>query len=186
MRKLIVKEWITLDGIFDGDTMDKWFLPYHSDERSNYIRDTILASDAMIYGRSTYEMLAPYWSSLKNNEMGVADKLNSVAKYVVSTTLKKAEWNNSTIIKGNIVEEITRLKQQAGKQILIDGSATLVRSLMETDLIDEYQFLVHPVVMGSGKHFFKDGMPSTGLKLLETKTLSLGVNLLRYQPEKIR
>jgi dihydrofolate reductase len=127
-------------------------------------------------------MLAPYWSSLKNNEMGVAAKLNSVSKFVVSSTLKKTEWNNSTIIKDNVVVRITKLKQQPGHEIQIEGSATLVQSLMEANLIDEYQFLVHPVIMGSGKRFFKDGMHTTGLKLVKTQTLDKGVILLCYQP----
>jgi dihydrofolate reductase len=127
-------------------------------------------------------MLAPYWSSLKNNEMGVAAKLNSVSKFVVSSTLKKTEWNNSTIIKDNVVVRITKLKQQPGHEIQIEGSATLVQSLMEANLIDEYRFLVHPVIMGSGKRFFKDGMHTTGLKLVKTQTLDKGVILLCYQP----
>ena len=91
MRKLIVSEWVTLDGVFDADTMEQWFIPYHSDERGNYIKEGTVACDTILYGRTTFEMLAPYWSSFKNNEMGIADKLNSVPKFVVSSNLKKAE-----------------------------------------------------------------------------------------------
>jgi dihydrofolate reductase len=184
MRKLVVSEWVTLDGVLDADTMEQWNIPYHSDDRGEYIKEGILASDAILLGRVTYEMLAAYWPTLRNNEYGIADRLNSVPKYVVSSTLKKAEWNNSTIIKENVVEKITKLKQQPGQGIRITGSATLVQSLMETDLIDEYQFLVHPIIMGSGKRFFKDGMVTTRLKLVKTKTFSLGVILLCYQPAK--
>ena len=184
MRKLIVSAWVTLDGIFDADTMSQWFAPFDSAERQEYIRDGILASDALLLGRTTYEMLAPHWSVQKNNEMGVADKLNTVPKFVVSATLKKAEWNNSTIIKTNVAKEITKLKDQPGKEIQIEGSATLVQSLMEDDLIDEYRFLVHPIIIGSGKRFFKDGMQSAGLKLVKTRTLDLGVIVLCYQSEK--
>ena len=184
MRKLIVKEWITIDGIFDGDTMDEWFNPFQSDERIEYIQSMIQSSDAMIYGRKTYEMLAPYWSKFKNNEMGIAEKLNTVPKYVVSSSLKTADWNNSFIIPSNIVEEISRLKNQPGQQILIDGSATLVQSLMGTALIDEYQFLVHPIVVGKGKKFFREGMHTPDLKLVKTKTFPLGVMLVCYQPVK--
>ena len=183
MRKVVVSEWVTLDGVFDADTMEQWFNPYDSDDRREYIKEGILVCDAILFGRKTYEMLAPYWSSLRNNEMGIADKLNSVPKYVVSSTLKRAEWDNSTIIKEKVVEEITKLKQQPGQEIQIEGSATLVQSLMEADLIDEYQFLVHPIIMGSGKRFFKDGNKAT-LKLVEAKTFSSGVVLLRYQPDK--
>ena len=184
MRKIVASEWVTLDGVFDADTMEQWFIPYHSEDRGDYIKAGILACDALLLGRATYEMLAPYWSALRNNEMGIADKLNSVSKYVASSTLKKAEWNNSTIIKESVAEEITKLKQQPGQDILIFGSATLVQSLMEADLIDEYRFLVHPLIMGSGKRFFKDGMHTTNLKLVKTKTLGLGVILLCYQPAR--
>ena len=136
MRKLVVSEWVTLDGVFDADTMDQWFNPYDSIDRQQCIKETVLASDAFLFGRATYEMLAPYWSSLKDNEMeGVAGKLNSAPKYVVSSTLKKAEWNNSTIIKESVVGEITKLKQQPGQEIQIEGSASLVQSLMEAHLL---------------------------------------------------
>src|SRR5258706_9234558 len=101
MRKLIVTEWVSLDGVFDAGTMDKWFNPYHSDSRAKYIQDTIDHCEIMLYGRVTYEMMYPYWSALKNNEMGVAEKLNKVKKYIVSSTLKKANWENSAIINQN-------------------------------------------------------------------------------------
>jgi dihydrofolate reductase len=143
-----------------------------------------LASGAILLGRTTYEMLASYWPYQKNDDNGPASKLNSVSKYVVSSTLKKAEWNNSTIIKEHVVEEITKLKQQPGHEIQIEGSATLVQSLMETDLIDEYRFLVHPIIMGRGKRFFKDGMATTRLKLVSTKTHPRGVVVLSYQSIK--
>ena len=186
MRKLVVSEWVTLDGVFDADTMDQWFTPYDSIDRQKYVQETVLASDAFLFGRATYEMLAPYWSSLKDHEMGgVAGRLNGAPKYVVSSTLKKAKWENSTIIKENVVEEITKLKQQPGQEIQIEGSATLVQSLMDANLIDEYKFLVHPIIMGSGKRFFEDRIVPTRLKLIKTKTLDLGVVLLCYEPAKI-
>jgi dihydrofolate reductase len=181
LRKLVVSEWMTLDGVFDADTMKEWFEPYDSPERQNYIRENVLTSDAFLVGRVTYEMLASYWPNQKNNEMGIADRLNSAPKYVVSSTLKKAEWNNSTIINEDVVEEVTKLKQQPGQNILMFGSATLVQSLMEADLIDEYRFLVHPTIMGAGKRFFKDGMVATKLKLVKTKILDSGVTLDCYQ-----
>jgi len=148
MRKLVVFERVTLDGVFDADTMDQWDFPTNSDERLACIRDAMLASDIYLLGKTTYEMLAPGWSKLKNNEFGIADKINSIAKVVVSSTLKKADWNNSTIIKGDAIKAIAKLKQQPGGDILVHGSAILVQSLMHADLIDEYQLLVHPFVMG--------------------------------------
>ena len=184
MRKLIVSEWVTLDGVFDATNMNKWFAPYDSSERREHIMNVVVGCDAIVLGRTSYEMLGPHWSKQTNDDQGPAHKLNSVAKYVVSSTLAKADWNNSTIIKKNVEEEITKVKQQPGHYALIMGSATLVQSLMATDLIDEYQFLVHPVVMGSGTRFFKDGMNLTKLTLLETKTIGQGVTLLRYQPTR--
>jgi dihydrofolate reductase len=185
MRKLIVKAWITLDGVFDADKnkFEQWFIPYDSKDRLEQIKETELGSDAFVYGRTTYEFLAPGWSKMPKDQMELAVKLNDTPKYVVSTTLKKADWNNTTIIKENVEEEIAKLKQQPGQQILIDGSATLVESLMETDLIDEYQFLVHPIILGSGKRFFKN-KSKVPLKLVESKTFNLGVMLLRYKPDK--
>ncbi len=184
MSKIVVSVWMTLDGVFDANIMDQWFNSYHSADRAAYIKETIEAADALLLGRTTYEMLAPYWSTQKTDENGPASKLNSMRKYVVSSTMKEADWNNSTIIREPVIEEITRLKQQPGHDLLIPGSATLVHSLMHTDLIDEYQFLVHPNIMGSGKRFFKEGMGMTRLKLVESKMLSLGVVLLCYQPAK--
>lgn len=183
MRKLVVSTWMSLDGIFDAETMGQWFNPYDSVSRQTYIRDGILGSDAILFGRKTFEMLAPYWSAQKNNEMGVAAKLNSVDKYVVSTTLEKAEWENSTIIKDNLAAAITQLKQQPGNEIQVEGSATLVRSLAEAGLVDEYRFLVHPVIMGKGKRFFQDGL-FQGLELIDTQTLDHGVLVLYYRPGK--
>ncbi len=180
MRKLVVSAWISLDGVFDADTMPQWYAPFDSEARQTYIREGILACDALLFGRTTYEMLAPYWSSLHNNEMGVAGKLNSAPKYVVSSGLKKADWHNTTIISENVVTEITRLKQEPGREIQIEGSALLVQSLMEADLIDEYRFLVHPIIAGKGKRFFKEGMTTGALTLVKTQPLDKGVIVLYY------
>jgi dihydrofolate reductase len=182
MKKIIASEWISLDGVFDASSMGEWHAPYHSDSRADYIREGILSCGTMLYGRKTYEMLAPYWSSLRNNEMGVADKLNNAPKYVVSSTLKKADWGDSTIIRENVVEEIEKLKRSPGGDILVQGSATLVKSLLKAGLIDELRLLVHPFIMGKGERFFQDGM-HTGLQLVRTLTLDLGVIALYYQPK---
>jgi dihydrofolate reductase len=181
MRKLVVSAWISLDGVFDADTMPQWYTPFDSEARQTYIREGILACDAILFGRTTYEMLAPYWSSLHENEMGVAAKLNSAPKYVVSSKLKKAGWNNTTIIGDDVVAEITRLKEQPGREIQIEGSATLVQSLMAADLIDEYRLLVHPIIAGKGKRFFKEGMTTNGLTLVKTQPLDKGVLVLYYE-----
>ena len=184
MRKLVVKEWMTLDGVIDAESMDQWFIPYDSPERRAHIKEGLERSDAYLLGRVTYEMLAPYWSELPDEaEEGIAGLLNHLQKYVVSSSLARADWQPSSIIRDDVVETITQLKQQPGKDILIDGSATLVRSLMATDLIDEYRLLVQPMMMGTGKRLFTDEMPSTRLKLVDTKPLSMGVVALIYQPD---
>ncbi|NID09538.1 dihydrofolate reductase family protein [Fibrivirga algicola] len=184
MRRLVVKAWMSLDGVFDGDSMEQWFNPFQSEARNASIQEITRDSDAILLGRSSYEMLAPYWSALHHNEMGIADKLNEVPKYVASNSLEKADWHNTTILKGDIVGAVRELKQQAGQQILLDGSASLVHSLMETDLIDEYVFWIHPIIMGSGKRFFQDGMPLTKLTLTQNRELDLGVMLQHYKPSK--
>ncbi len=184
MRKVIVKEWITLDGVFDAANMDQWFFPYDSTERRAHITEVYAGCDAYLLGKTTYEMLWPYWSSQKNDDNGPASWLNSVRKYVVSSTLKKAEWNNTTIIRENVTEEIATLKRRPGKDILIDGSATLVHSLMDTALIDEYQFLIQPAIMGSGRRFFEEEKSITRLKLVNTKMLNHGVLALTFKVTK--
>jgi dihydrofolate reductase len=184
MPKIIATEWITLDGVFDANTMQKWQAPYDSPQRQKFIQNNILSADGFLLGRTTYEMLAPYWSAMKNNEMGVADKLNNAPKYVVSTTLKKGDWNNSTVIRDNVLGKIRELKAKPGDGILIMGSATLVQSLADANLIDEYRFLVHPIVMGSGARFFREGMGETKLKLVKSEALNLGVMSLIFEPAK--
>jgi dihydrofolate reductase len=127
-------------------------------------------------------MLAPYWSAQRNNEMGVAARLNSLPKYVVSSSLERANWTNSTLINDNVTEALAELKQQPGQDMLIMGSASLVHSLVAADLIDEYRFLLQPIIAGTGKRFFKDGMQSSRLTLVSSKTFDLGVILLCYEP----
>ncbi len=183
MRKLWVKAWITLDGVFDADTMDDWWQNTNSPERMRYITEEYSKGDAYLLGRKTYEMLWPGWSTQTTGD-GPGPILNQMHKYVVSNTLQIAPWKESTIISGNVVEELTKLKQQPGKDIIIDGSATLVQSLMETDLIDEYRFLVQPFIMGRGRRFFPDGTPPTKLKLVESNLLSFGSIALVFQPDR--
>jgi len=181
MRKLWVKVWMTLDGVFDADTMDDWWQNTNSPERMSYIMEQYAQGDAYLLGRVTYEMLWPGWSTQTTGD-GPGPILNRMHKYVVSTTLKAAPWKESTIISNNVAAEIAKLKQQPGKDIIVDGSGTLVQSLQGTDLIDEYRFLVEPFVMGRGRRFFPEGTPSTKLKLVESKTLSSGTLALVYQP----
>jgi dihydrofolate reductase len=179
MRKIIAYEYLTLDDVMEAP--EKWQFPYLSDDVAESIKAQILDADAILLGRVTYEIFAASWPSRTNNEFGVADKLNSAPKYVVSTTLEKADWNNTTLIKGNVAAEISKLKQQPGGNIVIVGSGQLLDALMRHDLIDEYRLMLHPVVLGSGKRLFADGVLAA-LQLVEAKPFSSGVLLLRYQP----
>jgi dihydrofolate reductase len=181
MRKLVVSAWISLDGVFDANSMKEWYDPFDSPSRQKYIRDGILAAEAFIFGRVTYEMLAPYWSKLKNNEMGVAGKLNSAPKYVVSSTLTETTWNNSTIIGKDLTAEIGKLKKDPGKEIQIEGSANLIESLVKAQLVDEFRLLVHPVIMGNGKQFFREGMHAKGFTLTRAESIEKGVVILWYE-----
>jgi dihydrofolate reductase len=183
-RKLVVSEWMTLDGVFDANSMETWFNPYETEDRGRYIKEGIGAADALLFGRVTYEMLAQYWPNLKNNEMGVADRLNSLPKYVVSRTLKRADWNNSTIIADDVAGQVGALKRQPGHDILVFGSGVLVQALLEAKLVDEMRFLIHPVTVGKGKRVFQEGVPTTRLELVDTKTLSSGAIVLCYRPTR--
>src|SRR5688572_19155356 len=142
MRKLVVTEFMSLDGVMEEPA---WTFPYWNEEIANFKGEETSAGDALLLGRVTYQGFAAAWPESKDEG---ADYFNSVRKYVVSTTLDKAEWNNSTLIKDNIVEEITKLKQQDGKDIVVHGSGRLVQTLMAHDLVDSYRLLVYPVVLG--------------------------------------
>ncbi len=181
MRRIIVSESVAVDGVFDAETMGQWATPYYSEERDDIVRELVLGSDALLLGRTTYDIQAWYWPNQKGDKYGIANHKNSMPKYVVTSRPLQAQWNNSTVIQKDVVEEISRLKQHPGKDILIEGSATLVKSLAQAGLIDEYQFLVHPAFAGSGKRFFKEGEDLTRLNLLESKPISSGVVLLRYE-----
>jgi dihydrofolate reductase len=186
MRKVIVGEYVSLDGVIEGPNPGDpyehagWANPYNIEEAQKVVSDSMSKGDALLLGRVSYQSYALAFSSQVG---GFADLMNGFHKYVVSTTLKKAEWNNSTLIKGNIAEEIAKLKQQPGKDIGVSGSGTLVQTLMQHDLIDEYVLLVCPVVLGSGKRLFSDAS-KTNLKLIEARPLSSGVVVLTYQPDK--
>jgi dihydrofolate reductase len=186
MRKIFVTEFVSLDGVMeDPGGAEKfvhggWTMPYWSDEIGKFKFDELLASDALLLGRVTYQGFAAAWPS-RTDEAGFAQRMNSLPKYVVSTTLDKAEWNNSHLVKGNIAKEVSKLKQQPGQDIMVAGSNRLVHSLMQHDLVDEYRLLVYPVVLGSGKRLFGEADKAT-LRLVETRMFSSGVVLLRYQP----
>jgi dihydrofolate reductase len=178
MRKLAVSQFVTLDGVM-GEPM--WTGPYQSEEQIAFKFAELQAADALLLGRVTYEGFAATWPQMaeQTGEYGVM--MNGYPKYVASTTLETAEWNNSTIIRDNVVEAVIALKQQPGKDIVVFGSGRLIETLLRHDLIDEYRLLVFPVVLGDGQRLFPDGL-ATNLQLAEAQSFSSGVVALTYRP----
>ncbi len=181
MRKLIVTEFMSVDGVMENPA---WTFKYGHGDIEKYKLDELVASDALLLGRVTYEAFASAWPSTKD-EQGFADRMNNYPKYVVSTTLDNGVWNNSHFIKANVVEEVSKLKQQPGRDILVGGSANLIQTLIRHNLVDQYTLLVYPVVLGNGKRLFQEGT-QTNLKLVETKTFPTGVTALIYQTDKAK
>lgn len=177
MRNLVVTEFLSLDGVMESPM---WTFKYWNDEIAQFKGEESNASDVLLLGRVTYEGFAAAWPNSKDEG---ADYFNSVRKYVVTTTLDKAEWNNSHIINGDVVEEITKLKQQDGKDITVHGSGRLIQTLMRHDLVDVYRLLIYPVVLGKGQRLFEDGTTAT-LNLVRTQTFSSGVVGLVYEPAR--
>lgn len=192
MRKIIVSEFVSLDGVMQapggaeedtegGFVHGGWTMPYWHDDMGATLFEEINQADTLLLGRKTWQTHAEAFEPATAEPF--ADLLNSLKKYVVSTTLKSSDaWRNSTIISENVVEEIGKLKAQPGKDIYVDGSSVLVHTLAQVGLVDEYHLLVFPIVLGNGKRVFPEGFTS-GLKLIESKAFPSGVVLLRYQPE---
>jgi dihydrofolate reductase len=178
MRKIVVTEFVSLDGVMEEP---RWTFEYWNDEIAKFKGEESSASDALLLGRVTYQGFAAAWPQSRAEG---ADYFNNVRKYVVSETLEEPlEWNNSTLIKDNIVEQITNLKRQEGKDIAVHGSATLVQTLMRHDLVDGYRLLVYPVVLGKGKRLFGEDIPAT-LNLLGSRSFGSGVVALVYEPDR--
>jgi len=190
MRNIVVSEFVSLDGVVeDPGGAEKfkhggWSFKIRDDKIPKYKLDEVLASDALLLGRVTYEGFAKAWPSVKD-DVGFADKMNNMPKYVVSTTLKKLDWNSSRLIKANVAEEVKKLKQHPGKDILVYGSGKLVNTLLQHDLVDELRLMVHPVVLGSGKRLFDEPAETMKvLKLAESRTFPSGIVLLSYHPAR--
>ncbi len=183
MRKVVASEYVTLDGVMHEP--GEWSFQFWSDESAKFKFDELFASDALLLGRVTYEGFAAAWPTMPGTgEYG--ERMNSLPKYVVSTTLKELAWNNSRLITGNIAEEVSNLKQQPGQDILIFGSGELVHTLAQHDLIDEYRLMLHPVVLGGGKRLFREGDAMMALKLVDTKAFSSGIVVLSYEPVTVK
>jgi dihydrofolate reductase len=181
MRKIVVGGlFISLDGVTESP--DQWQGDAFDAVMFADMTEQLATLDAVLMGRVTYEEFASYWPTASDDAEPYKSFINNAPKYIVSTTLDKVDWQNSTLIKGNLAEELTKLKQQPGKNIGIQGSPTLVQSLLQQDLLDELRLAVHPVVVGKGKRLFKDGSDLKRLKLVDSKTTSTGVLLLTYRP----
>jgi dihydrofolate reductase len=183
MRKMVASILMTLDGVVESP--EKWQLRYFDNELGELIDAAAANADAMLLGRRTYEEFAAFWPSQNGNEP-MAEYMNDTPKHVVSTTLTELEWRNSSLISGNVAVAVDALKRQAGGNIQIYGSPTLVRSLLRDGLIDELGLLVHPIIVGGGKRLFENANYGTALRLVGSRTLGSGVLALRYAPAASR
>jgi dihydrofolate reductase len=184
--RIVVTEFVSLDGVMEdpGGSEDfehgGWSFEFdRGDEGDKFKLDEALEAEALLLGRVTYEGFAEAWPS---REGEFADKFNNMPKYVVSSTLEKAEWNNSTVLKGDVVDEISKLRQGPDGDIVVHGSAQLVQMLVEHDLVDELRLMVFPVVLGSGKRLFGETSDKKRLRLADSKTVGDGVAILIYEP----
>lgn len=178
MRKVVAGLFVSLDGVTESP--DKWQFEHFDAEMMASMEAHIAAEDTILLGRVTYQEWAAYWPA--STDEPYASHINNTPKYVVSTTLDRVEWKNSTLIKGSLAEEIAKLKQQPGKNIGVAGSPTLVQSLLQNNLLDELTLMIHPVVVGSGKRLFRDRGDLKRLRLVGSKTTSTGVAILTYRP----
>jgi len=191
MGKLVVSEFITLDGVIDdpggAEEFDRggWAFQFERGaEGDKFKLDETLGAEALLLGRVTYEGFAAAWPS-RTDEVGFADKMNTIPKYVVSSTLQDLTWDNSTRIDGDVAEEVAKLKEQVAGEILVAGSATLVRTLIENDLVDELRLMVFPTVLGGGKRLFGDSASAKAFRLVDSRPVGGdGVIILRYEPAK--
>ena len=183
MRKLVASFFMSLDGVVQGPGPEDdfelagWTMPYWDDDIAAFADAAMQAADTLLLGRVTYQGFAAAFASSTGPD---AQMMNAYRKYVVSTTLDRADWTNSSLITGNVMEEVARLKQQPGHDIGMSGSGTLVQSLLRHKLIDELNLLIYPVVLGRGKRLFEEGI-SVNLKLTQSKTSRSGVLLTTYR-----
>jgi dihydrofolate reductase len=181
MKKIIVSNYVTIDGFFAGpDGEIDWFV--WDEGTAEYSKELLGSIDTILFGRVTYELMASYWpvATPPAEDPVIIEAMNHLPKIVFSETLEKVEWNNSRLVKGNIAEEISKMKRQPGKDVVIYGSGSIVSNLTQLGLIDEYRLFVNPIVLGSGKPLFKGLNERLKLKLLSTKTFHCGVVLLLY------
>jgi dihydrofolate reductase len=188
MGRIVVTEFVSLDGVIEapggGEEYEHagWTFEIARGEAGDKFKlDELVEAEAQLLGRVTYEGFAAAWPTIAD-EAGFAEKMNAMPKYVVSSTLSEAEWNNSTVLGGDLVEEVTKLKREVDGVILVAGSAQLVQALVENDLLDELRLMVFPVLLGSGKRLFGASAEKKPLKLVDSKTVGDGIAVLTYEP----
>lgn len=193
MRNVVVNEFLSLDGVMQapgspdedrrgGFEHGGWHMPYVDDDLAAAALEAMDDSDGFLLGRRTYEIFANYWPSAPQDDP-FAERMNRLAKYVVSETLDEVDWTNSTLLEGDAAEAVAELKARPGKDLQVLGSGQLVRTLMENDLVDEYSLMIDPVVLGSGNRLFGDGIPTTALELVDVEATETGTAILTYRPD---
>jgi len=187
MRRIVVSEFVSLDGVMeDPGGSEKsmhggWVFRHFSPEHGRFKFEELFACDAMLLGRVTYEVFAASWPAMKDPE-GFADRMNGMPKHVVSGTLTQLDWQNSSLLKGDLEQSVRALKAEPGQDLLVVGSATLVRTLLELGLVDELRLMVFPEILGGGRRLFEEGSGSGKLERVGTRTLGSGTVLLTYRP----
>jgi dihydrofolate reductase len=192
MGTVTIATFLTLDGIMQapgGPDEDRdggfehggWSFPYFSDDMATAIGEQFAKADCFLLGRTTYEIFAGSWPDFPDKDDPIASRLNNLPKYVVSTTLTKAEWRNSTVISGDLPAEVAKLKERYSGEIQVHGSAGLAQGLHAHGLIDEYRLFIEPVVLGTGKRLFEPGSEPTGLRLVDSKAMGKGTILAVYR-----
>jgi dihydrofolate reductase len=196
MRRVVVNEWMSLDGVVqapgaaDEDTTGGfqhggWHLRYFDDLSREWVVEGYAKAGGFLFGRRTYESLAGYWPNASEEEQVIARPLNTLPKYVASRTLTEPlAWQNSTLLQGDVAEAVVALKQQGGDDLHVIGSTTLVRTLIEHDLVDEFRVMIDPVLLGGGKRIFRDDGALRPLRLLDSKVTTTGAILATYAPAK--
>jgi dihydrofolate reductase len=178
VRKVISGLFVSLDGV--AESPEQWQFDHFDEDMAASLASWLARVDAVLLGRVTYQEWAGYWPTATDEPF--ASFINPTPKYVVSTTLKSVEWQNATLVRGNLAKEVAELKSRPGKDITVAGSPTLVRSLLMDDLLDELTLMLHPVVAGKGKRLFSDGGPLKRLSLVDSKRTRTGVLIATYRP----
>lgn len=192
--QLTLHTFLTLDGVMQapggpdedpdgGFTYGGWSFPYGDEDFGAAVTGWFEHASAFLLGRKTYQIFSGHWPRVTDPGDPIAAKLNALPKYVASTTLASADWQNSSILSGDVAAEVAKLKEQPGDELQVHGSGALAQTLIDHDLIDEYRLLVFPVHLGSGKKLFRDGAKSAALRLISTTTTGTGVVIATYQPD---